>query len=279
MHSSLDVFRDNRCQVPSNGSAPSPQPGEIWRIHRNLSESVPKDCPIDPDLFSEPALRFLDGHGPHRYVMIVGNVRPLFHYALVLAGQIASRPSKSDRSASLKLDSPAHDLGSQPWVTAMVLGNSLNGYPLKKSSRNGTLTPFSRGDILLPTPLSGLNHPVIAETWHIVPVLLTQLYRAEGHRLSSTLYNHLMDIGDTLINPSIAPAHIANTPTPLSDLGIQETCGPLSRSQIQAFHHNEQQWSEVLRLPITVCQMQLERLNTASSMINRAMWLERSSIE
>lgn len=278
MYSVSNVFSDNRCQVHHHGPGPRPQPGEIWRIHRDLANVLPSSCTIESDLLSEPALRFLEGHGSPRHVMIVGDIRLLSHYSLVLDGQISGEGNRLEASEPDRL---ARGLQDQHWVTAMVFGNSLNSLTLKEPPRNGTLTPLSKVDVLIPAALSGLNHPVIAETWHIVPVLITQLCCAEGHRFSSTLYNHLMEIGDTQFKSSLhrPNADGSDQAIPSVALSTEDISSPLSPSQIQSFHHYEQEWSEVLRLPITVCQIQLEQLKTAASIINRAMWIERSALQ
>jgi hypothetical protein len=49
-------------------------------------------------------------------------------------------------------------------------------------------------DIVLPASLSGLDHDVLAETWHILPMLGCNLQSRHGDRLPRAIYDCLMTI-------------------------------------------------------------------------------------
>ena len=252
-----------------------PNPGEIWRIRRDITDLVPCSSILDHHPFSQPARHFLEGDGPSRYVMIVGDVYLLSEYSKVLAlepfpvDQPLAPPKQEDR---------ALDLMPQHWLTVMVLDN---GQYWQESKVRPLMTPqpeiLSHADVLLPAHLSGLDHDVIAETWHIVPMLVTQLWHPAGHRLSSTLYNHLMDMGDVVFTQTHPPVSANNSSTPALPLAVIPGTHPRSHPLVQSFHQFEQQWSEVLRLPITACYIQFELLTQTASIMDKAIQLERFS--
>ena len=233
-----------------------PKPGEIWMIQRDVSALV-SSCLLDLNCFSEPASHFIQGYGPSRYVMIVGDPRLLSEYSMALD----LNPSTPKVGLNKDIgDDFLVDLMDQYWVSVMVLGNDQNRINLDHQSGVKQTRNLSSVDVLIPPYFSGLDCNVIAETWHIVPMLVNQLSCPVGHRFSSTLYNHLMDIGDAALG---------------KDFTMGKHLLPLN--QLQSFHQEEQQWSEVLRFPITACHMQLELLERTTSIMDRAIWLERFS--
>ena len=250
-----------------------PKPGEIWRIRRDITDLVPCSSSLDHHPFSQPARHFLEGDGPSRYVMIVGDVYLLSEYSKVLALD----PSMVNKALTPpKQENLALDLMPQHWVTVMVLNN---GQYWQESGLRPLMTPhpeiLSYADVLLPAHLSGLDHDVVAETWHIVPMLVTQLWHPAGHRLSSILYNYLMDVGDVVFNKTHAPVSSNNPPPSACPLTVSPGTHPRSHPLVQAFHQFEQRWSEVLRLPITACYIQFQLLTQAASIMDKAIQLER----
>ena len=225
-------------------------------VQRDISELVPPFL-LDRNHFSEAARHFIQGHGPARYVMIVGDVRLLSEYSRILDLNTSTptrdlQPSKGDEFSL--------DFIDQYWVSAMVLGHAQDGINLDNPHWGGKTQKVRNVDVLIPAHLSGLADNVLAETWHIVPMLVNQLSLPVGHRLSSTLYHHLMDIGDTALGKDCMTGQYL-----------------LASNQLQTFHQAEEQWSEVLRFPITACHMQLERLERTTAIMERAVWLERFS--
>ena len=234
-----------------------PKPGEIWMVQRDISELVPSFL-LNLNQFSEPARHFIQGNGPSRYVMIVGDVRLLSEYSMVAK---LNAPMPEGELQPCSQDDFSCALMNQYWVSAMVFGHEQNGIHLDDQYGGETTEPLSNVDVWLPACVSGLSHNVIAETWHIVPMLVNQLLGPVGHRCSSTLYSYLMDIGDAACDQDCTPVD-----------------NRLSLNHLQCFHQAEQQWSEVLRFPITACHMQLETLNQMTSIMERAIWLERLSL-
>ena len=239
-----------------------PNPGEIWMIRRDIPEFVPFPL-LEHSRFSEPARHFMQGDWPSRHVMIVGDIHLLSEYSEVL--ELNGSTSKTDLHQANRNDCSSEFLdqyADQYWVSAMVLGHAQMNIGLDNPYGDETLNSLSDADILIPPHLSGVDHNLIAETWHIVPMLVNQLSNPVGHRVSSTFYNHLMDIGDAAIDPLSAISSSTLTSNPL-----------------HFFHQTEQQWSEVLRFPMTACHMQLELLEKTTRIIDRAIELERFSLE
>lgn len=276
-----------------------PHPGEIWSIRRDLMDLVPGSNLLDLHPFSPPARRFLDGDGPVRYVMIVGDARRLPDYARLLDPESVNvskehAPTHQDNDPV----SAFIELMDQAWVTVMVLGQG--DFGTRQPSE--TLMPLpqselSHADVVLPAHISGLNQDVIAETWHIMPMLMSQLLQSAGKRLPSQLYHELMDRGDAVLgetnysspSPDAAASPASNTApsTPLSNSMSIINSGPgnpwriktglhsLDHPQVQRFHQSEKQWSEILRVPMTACYMQFEELARTESILNKATELER----
>ena len=230
-----------------------PNPGEIWRIRRDMA-ALGSCCPLlNHHQFSQPARRFLDGDSPSRHVMIVGDIGLLSEYSNVCG---LEETVFDDFLAHPTQDSLTFDLMTQHWVTVMVLSHEYWLGPEHRTLIPPPLDHLSHADVLLPPHVSGLSHDIIAETWHIVPMLVDQLCHCIGHRLPFSLYTHLMDMGDQA-------------------LAVTTGCQPLSHPQVQLFHQAEQQWSEVLRIPITACYRQLELFAQAASIMDKAIQLEK----
>ncbi|MEM9218067.1 MAG: hypothetical protein AAGD25_27460 [Cyanobacteria bacterium P01_F01_bin.150] len=263
-----------------------PNPGEIWRIQQKIPDLASGSAPLNHHLFSQPARRFFNGDGPIRHVMIVGDVYPLSAYSSMMDSALLA----VDQTTAQLADYLAFDLLPQGWVTVMVLDSSQH---LEEPNDDTLVTSgpkaLSHADAWIPSCLSGLDHNVIAETWHIVPMLVNQLWYPTGNRLDFLIYNYLLDIGDPVLStvnplshlspPAFSQGLAQNGPhPPLFPLNIAPGPHPVSSPQVQSFHHVEKQWSEVLRLPITACYMQFEQLLQTTSMIDRACYLNHFNL-
>jgi hypothetical protein len=141
-------------------------------------------------------------------------------------------------------------------------------------------------DLLIPTELSGLDCELLAETWHVVPMLATYLSKPVGRRLSREVYDLLLDIGDAYRNQTQSiptTRHIQKTglqfnlPSPDQDLAIR------------AFHQQETDWSDVLTVPvaayraatkaIALAEKLLTDSASAPARINQASILERPIVD
>lgn len=119
----------------------------------------------------------------------------------------------------------------------------------------------SQVDVLIPASTSGLEHDILAETWHVVPMLHCNLLRPVGNRLSRAVYDRLLDIGDA--------DHSLVKWTDSS-----ETAGlTLSwRSPSPTFHQQERDWSEVLTAPV----MDYRAYIAAETAIDKTLDVERA---
>ncbi len=111
----------------------------------------------------------------------------------------------------------------------------------------------SQVDVLIPAAISGLEQDVLAETWHVLPMLHCNLLRPIGNRLSRSLYDRLLNLGDAyhgLIEP-LEPVELT--------------------ASSQIFHQQEQAWSEVLSFPI----MDYRTWAEAETAIDKTLEVER----
>jgi hypothetical protein len=102
-------------------------------------------------------------------------------------------------------------------------------------------------DLLIPTVLSGLDHELLAETWHVVPMLVTHLAKLVGQRLSREVYDLLLDVGDACYHqkPSIPTIRQVQT------AGLRfEMPSTDQNTAIHVFHQREVEWSDILTVPV-----------------------------
>jgi hypothetical protein len=128
--------------------------------------------------------------------------------------------------------------------------------PLLAQSPTATVMPLSTEvaylsdvDILIPRHRSGLAQAVLAPTWLVVELPLSELQQPVGNRLSRMIYDCLMDIGDRhhglsdKVNDQVN--NQANNPDLLPTLGLhQGGLGSHRQPAIQAFHRQIQDWSQ-----------------------------------
>ena len=194
------------------------QPGEIWE----LSSRVQSPLQFDPEerdrLYPEVARLFLDGNSPPRYVVIVKEPEPL-------------------------ADSQADP--DEEWrVLSVMLLSDKTHY-------------LSDVDILIPAHISGVGRDLLAETWHVLPMLACNLSAPLGKRLSRPIYNLLLDVGDyyhDLIEQRPSDLEIQS-------LGLQVgTASARQDPEIQAFHQQELDWAAVLEVPVAAYNTYLKTL-------------------
>ena len=51
-------------------------------------------------------------------------------------------------------------------------------------------------DLLIPATISGLGEDLLAETWHVIPALTSNLLQPVGNRLSRQIYDYLLTVRD-----------------------------------------------------------------------------------
>ncbi|MFH7026774.1 MAG: DUF1822 family protein [Heteroscytonema crispum UTEX LB 1556] len=137
-------------------------------------------------------------------------------------------------------------------VTVMVLSEETN---------------FSSNvDILIPKEISGMGQDLLAETWHVLPMLTCNLLQPLGRRLSREIYDVLLNVGDCyhkLIDKAPSKEEIQT-------LGLQ--VGIVSINS--AFHHQEEAWSDVLSVPLAACRIYIKGMKLTETLLNETLELE-----
>lgn len=135
---------------------------------------------------------------------------------------------------------------------------------------------LSELDLLIPEILTGVGQDLLAETWNVQPMLVNNLLRPIGTRLSRAQYDLLLTVGDTYHSP-IPEAPLAEA-IQAQGLGVGAT---LSKQQpeLQSFHQREQQWSDVLRVPLAIYHTYLQKIYLTEMLLNQAIAAESELAE
>ncbi|NJO39843.1 MAG: DUF1822 family protein [Cyanobacteria bacterium CRU_2_1] len=134
---------------------------------------------------------------------------------------------------------------------------------------------LSNVDLLIPSEVSGIDCDLIAETWHILPMLTCNLLRPVGKRLSRTIYDVLLTVGD--FHNGLAD-EIPSKRT-IESLGLTIATTSFKQPNIQAFHQREVDWSDVLSIPFAAYYTYLKATGLTDSALNAAIKLEREFSE
>lgn len=160
---------------------------------------------------------------------------------------------------------------------------------------SGETNFLSNIDILIPKEISGVDRDLLAETWHILPMLTYNLLQPVGKRLSRTIYDVLIAIGDCHTQSPFGQASLrqrqGQTPTespsdrtcskaPVAEeiQGVGLLVGILKaqeQPEIFAFHQQEEAWSEVLSIPLSPYQSNLAGIRQAEAILDAALEIER----
>ncbi|NEU83227.1 hypothetical protein [Nostoc sp. UIC 10630] len=127
-------------------------------------------------------------------------------------------------------------------------------------------------DLLIPPEMSGVGQDLLTETWHVVPALTCNLLQPVGKRLSREIYDHLLAVGDYyhgLIEelPAVSETYRLGL--------ISGNLGAAKDSAIQAFHEQEEAWSDVLTVPVAAYQTYLESIKFTNAVLDEALHLEQ----
>lgn len=140
-----------------------------------------------------------------------------------------------------------------------------------------TQTDFvSNVDLLLPSAITKLERDLIAETWQVQPMLSCNLLRAVGQRISRNTYDILLSIGDYYHNLNSKYPEL----TEIEAAGLK--AGNLSyqkSQQIKSFHQEEEQWSEILRVPVAACYTYFKTLNFTEDLLTESVQIEREILD
>jgi hypothetical protein len=126
-------------------------------------------------------------------------------------------------------------------------------------------------DLLISSELSGIDQDLLAETWHVLPMLAGHLSRPVGKRLSREIYDRLLDVGDAYLGL------LPETPSPeyIQSFGLQIGMADVLQLEIQEFHQREREWSDVLSVPLAVDRTERKTLEFANKIAEAALEMEQ----
>jgi Protein of unknown function (DUF1822) len=134
---------------------------------------------------------------------------------------------------------------------------------------------LSTVDLLIPAQISRLEQDVLAQTWHILPMLVCNLSQPVGRRLSRQIYDLLLTVGDNDRGLTDRQPNIQA----LQQIGLEIGTVAPQNPQIQAFHRQEVAWSDVLSVPLAAYRTHLKSIQLTQLIMNEALQLERSFAE
>ncbi|MBD2564827.1 MULTISPECIES: hypothetical protein [Nostoc] len=127
-------------------------------------------------------------------------------------------------------------------------------------------------DLLIPSKMSEVGQNLLAETWHVVPALTCNLLQPVGKRLSREIYDHLLAVGNYY------HGLIEELPVVSETYRLGLISGNLNAakdSAVQAFHQQEEAWSDVLTVPVAAYQTYLESIKFTNAVLDEALHLEQ----
>jgi hypothetical protein len=134
---------------------------------------------------------------------------------------------------------------------------------------------LSTVDLLIPAQISGLAQNLLAQTWHVLPMLTCNLSQPVGERLSRQIYDLLLAVGDhyhglTGRSPNIQA---------LQHIGLEMGTIAPQNAEIQAFHRQQVAWSDVLSVPLAAYRTHRKSIQLTQLIVNEALQLERTFAE
>ncbi len=127
-------------------------------------------------------------------------------------------------------------------------------------------------DLLIPQEISGVGQDLLAETWHILPMLACNLLQPVGRRLSREIYDLLMSVAEYYVGLVDAlPSH-----EEIQALGLKISPNLTSNQlEIQAFHRQEQAWSDVLLVPLAAERAYFKGMKLTDVVLNESLEMAR----
>ncbi|WP_414527875.1 DUF1822 family protein [Nodularia chucula] len=131
-------------------------------------------------------------------------------------------------------------------------------------------------DLVIPTHITGLGQDLLAETWHIQPMLVCNLLKSVGKRLSRDIYDLLLNVGDYyhgLINqqPEI---------NDIEQLGLKVgNRNSLHTAEFALFHQIEKAWSDVLTIPVLARSTYLKTVYLTEEILTNCLQIEQEIID
>jgi hypothetical protein len=131
-------------------------------------------------------------------------------------------------------------------------------------------------DLLIPADISGLSQDLLAETWHVQPMLTCNLTKQVGKRLSRDIYDILLttvDYHHGLVNQQTEIFDIERLGLKVGDRKALNT--PI----IALFHKQEKAWSDVLTIPVSAYRAYIKSVNLAHQILTEYLELEQELLQ
>jgi hypothetical protein len=126
-------------------------------------------------------------------------------------------------------------------------------------------------DVLIPDLISGMGKDLLAETWHILPMLTCNLLTPVGKQLSREIYDALLDVND-YYNDVIEKLPIKK----LKLLGLETKEISVTRyPKIKSFQQRESDWVDILKIPVAAYRTYSKKLKVANALLKFTLETER----
>ncbi|MCF4967455.1 DUF1822 family protein [Nostoc sp. CMAA1605] len=131
-------------------------------------------------------------------------------------------------------------------------------------------------NLLIPAQISGSAQDLLAETWHVQPMLVSNLLQPVGQRLSRKIYDVLLTVGDYyhgLVDQQLENHHIEK-------LGLKlNATTSLDINKITLFHQQEQDWSDVLTISVAAYHTYIKTVNFTDKILQEQIDIEQELAE
>ncbi|MEA5571104.1 DUF1822 family protein [Calothrix sp. UHCC 0171] len=131
-------------------------------------------------------------------------------------------------------------------------------------------------DLVIPSHITGLAQDLLAETWHVQPMLIFNLLHSVGKRLSRDIYDRLLNVGDYYHGLVNQQSEINDIEELGLNVGKRNT---LDVAEIALFHQRETAWSDVLIIPVAVHNTYIKSVSLTDKIISHSLQIEQELIE
>ncbi len=251
----MEINEDMTTKLPVNSTninRANIKPGEIWVLTGQIQSPLALNAEEQKRLYPQVAWTWQFGSSnlptlPPRYVMIVQ------------APEADTSLENTEKDPPLAPPSKGGDTDDE-WQEVSVMLLSVE------------CDRLSNVDIVIPAKISGLEQDLLAETWHVLPMLTVHLSHPVGQRLSRQIYDLLLDIGDAyhgLIDQPPARLEIEKNGLKIGTKLAE------SDPEIQAFHQQERDWAAVLEVPVAAARACQKALEVSEDLVAIAIEIER----
>jgi len=131
-------------------------------------------------------------------------------------------------------------------------------------------------DLVIPTHITDLGQDLLAETWHVQPMLVFNLLQLVGKRLSRDIYDLLLNVGDYYYGLVNQQPEISD----IEELGLKVgKRKALDVAEIALFHQRETAWSDVLTIPVAAHNRYIKSANLTNKILSDCLQIEQELIE